>query len=110
MLSSFSLPFTPFLPLSLPERARGKDPVSCRYRVLTLFFSGGAYSPSSFASVSYTHLAYQAMTQGMDGMEDYYRMDGGIITVNTDTAAVLKADYSVFAQMAQLVEVTTTKD
>ncbi len=55
-------------------------------------------------------LAYQAMTQGMDGMEDYYRMDGGIITVNTDTAAVLKADYSVFAQMAQLVEVTTTKD
>ena len=35
---------------------------------------------------------------------------GGIITVNTDTAAVLKADYSVFAQMAQLVEVTTTKD
>ncbi len=50
------------------------------------------------------------MTQGMDGMEDYYRMDGGIITVNTDTAAVLKADYSVFAQMAQLVEVTTTKD
>ena len=50
------------------------------------------------------------MTQDMDGMEDYYRMDGGIITVNTDTAAVLKADYSVFSQMAQLVEVTTTKD
>ena len=50
------------------------------------------------------------MTEGMYGMEAYYLMDGGIITVNTDTAAVLKADYSVFSQMAQLVEVTTTKD
>ena len=44
--------------------------------------------------------------RGMTDMQDYYRMDGGIITVNTDTAAVLKADYSVFSQMAQLVEVT----
>ena len=78
------------------------------------FVRNGAFAT---CGVNYTELgartatlAYQAMTQGMDGMEDYYRMDGGIITVNTDTAAVLKADYSVFAQMAQLVEVTTTKD
>lgn len=78
------------------------------------FVAAGAFAT---CGVNYTELgartatlAYQAMTQGMDGMEDYYRMDGGIITVNTDTAAVLKADYSVFAQMAQLVEVTTTKD
>lgn len=78
------------------------------------FVTAGAFAT---CGVNYTELgartatlAYQAMTQGMDGMEDYYRMDGGIITVNTDTAAVLKADYSVFAQMAQLVEVTTTKD
>ena len=78
------------------------------------FVRNGAFAT---CGVNYTELgartatlAYQVMTQGMDGMEDYYRMDGGIITVNTDTAAVLKADYSVFAQMAQLVEVTTTKD
>ena len=78
------------------------------------FVRNGAFAT---CGVNYTELgartatlAYQAMTQGMDGMEDYYRMDGGIITVNTDTASVLKADYSVFAQMAQLVEVTTTKD
>ena len=48
-LLSFFPSFYSFLPLSLPERARGKDPVSCRYRVFALFFSGGAYSPSSFA-------------------------------------------------------------
>ena len=78
------------------------------------FVRNGAYAT---CGVNYTDLgtqtadlAYTAMTEGMDGMEDYYLMDGGIITVNTDTAAVLKADYSVFAQMAQLVEVTTTKD
>ena len=78
------------------------------------FVRNGAFAT---CGVNYTELgartatlAYQAMTQGMTDMQDYYRMDGGIITVNTDTAAVLKADYSVFSQMAQLVEVTTTKD
>ena len=43
-------------------------------------------------------------------MEDFYKMDGGIITVNTETAAELKIDYSVFADMGELVEVTTTED
>ena len=78
------------------------------------FVRNGAYAT---CGVNYTDLgtktadlAYSAITEGMGSMEDYYLMDGGIITVNTDTAAVLKADYSVFAQMAQLVEVTTTKD
>ena len=78
------------------------------------FVRNGAYAT---CGVNYTDLgaktadlAYSAITDGMDAMEDYYLMDGGIITVNTDTAAVLKADYSVFSQMAQLVEVTTTKD
>ena len=55
-------------------------------------------------------LAYQAITQGMDGMEDYYLMDGGIITVNTETAAALNIDYSVFESMGELVEVTTTEE
>lgn len=55
-------------------------------------------------------LAYEAITKGMDGMEDFYLMDGGIITVNTETATALNVDYSVFADMGQLVEVTTTAE
>ena len=55
-------------------------------------------------------LAYQVMTQGMDGMEDFYLMDGGIITVNTETAAGLGIDYSVFDSMGTVVEVQTTED
>ena len=53
------------------------------------FVRNGAYAT---CGVNYTDLgtqtadlAYTAMTEGMDGMEDYYLMDGGIITVNTDT-------------------------
>ena len=38
-------------------------------------------------------------------------MDGGIITVNTETAAALGADYSVFSTLAgQVVEVQTTEE
>ena len=52
------------------------------------------------------------MAEGMSGMEDYYLMDGGIITVNTDTAAMIgkQAEYSCFDSMGTVVEVTTTKD
>ncbi len=78
------------------------------------FVRNGAFAT---CGVNYTDLgkrtadlAYQAITEGMDGMDDYYLMDGGIITVNTDTAAALNADYSMFAAMGELVEVTTTKD
>ena len=55
-------------------------------------------------------LAYDAMTKGMDDLEDYYLMDGGIITVNTETAAALGIDYSVFNDMGEVVEVTTTEE
>ena len=39
-------------------------------------------------------------------------MDGGIITVNTDTAAMIgkQAEYSCFDSMGTVVEVSTTKD
>ena len=37
-------------------------------------------------------------------------MDGGIITVNTETAEAIGLDYSVFADMGELVEVLTTED
>ena len=78
------------------------------------FVRNGAFAT---CGVNYTDLgkrtadlAYEAITEGMDGMDDYYLMDGGIITVNTETAAALGIDYSVFADMGQVVEVTTTAE
>ena len=39
---------------------------------------------------------------------EFHVMDGGIITVNTETAAALNLDYSVFSTMANtVVEVAT---
>ena len=80
------------------------------------FVRNGAYAT---CGVNYTDLgaktadlALKAMAEGMSGMEDYYLMDGGIITVNTDTAAMIgkQAEYSCFDSMGTVVEVTTTKD
>lgn len=78
------------------------------------FVRNGAFTT---CGVNYTDLgtktadlAYQAVTEGMDGMEDFYKMDGGIITVNTETAEGLKIDYSVFADMGELVEVQTSEE
>ena len=78
------------------------------------FVRNGAFAT---CGVNYTDLgsktadlAYRALTEGMDGLDDYYLMDGGIITVNTETAAALGIDYSVFDSMGQVVEVTTTED
>ena len=78
------------------------------------FVRNGAYAT---CGVNYTDLgtktadlAYSAITEGMGSMEDYYLMDGGIITVNTDTAAAMSLDYSCFDSMGIVVEVTTTKD
>ena len=80
------------------------------------FVRNGAYAT---CGVNYTDLgtktadlAYSAITEGMGSMEDYYLMDGGIITVNTDTAAIIgkQAEYSCFDSMGTVVEVTTTKD
>ena len=78
------------------------------------FVRNGAFAT---CGVNYTQLgadtadlAYEAMTQGMDAMEDYYLASGGIITVNTETAAALGADYSVFESLGQVVTVTTTEE
>ncbi len=78
------------------------------------FVRSGAFAT---CGVNYTDLgartadlAYEAITKGMTELEDYYLMDGGIITVNTETAAVLGADYSVFEGMGTIVEVTTSKE
>ena len=76
------------------------------------FVRNGAYAT---CGVNYTDLgaqtadlAYQAMTGGMSGMEDFYQVSGGIITVNTETAEALGLDYAVFEDMGEVVPVTTT--
>lgn len=63
--------------------------------------------------VNYTELgaytadmAFDILTGG--AVPEFHVMDGGIITVNTDTAKALGLDYSVFSTMANtVVEVTT---
>ena len=78
------------------------------------FVRNGAFAT---CGVNYTDLgtrtadlAYQAITEGVDGMEDVYYMDGGLITVNTETAQALGIDYKEFGQLGEVVEVTTTKE
>lgn len=78
------------------------------------FVRNGAFTT---CGVNYTDLgtktadlAYRAITEGLADLDDYYLMDGGIITVNTETAEELGIDYSVFADMGELVEVITTED
>ncbi len=78
------------------------------------FVRNGAFTT---CGVNYTELghetadlAYEALTAGMDGLNDYYRMDGGIITVNTETAEALGIDYSVFSEMGEVTEVVTTEE
>ncbi len=79
------------------------------------FVRNGAFAT---CGVNYTQLgtdtaflAYVAMHDGIEKLEkDYYLQDGGIITVNTETADTLGLDYSVFEDMAELVEVQTTED
>ncbi len=78
------------------------------------FVRNGAFAT---CGVNYTDLgkntadyAFQAMEEGMDLLADFYLMDGGIITINTETAAAAGADYSAFAGMGELVEVVTTEE
>ena len=77
------------------------------------FVRNGAFAT---CGVNYTELGsytadmvLEALTSGV--VSDYHVMDGGIITVNTETAAALGADYSAFGTMAGTVnEVVTTQD
>ena len=94
-----------------PELAEAGIP---HYTGADSFVRNGAFTT---CGVNYTDLgtqtadlAYQVASEGMDGMEDYYLVEGGIITVNTETAQTLGADYSMFSDMGQVVEVATTED
>ena len=67
--------------------------------------------PSKTRCVNGHYVCSDCHTQGMDSMEEVYQMPGDTITVNTETAEALGADYSMFEGMAEnLVTVTTTLD
>lgn len=78
------------------------------------FVRNGAFTT---CGVNYTdlgtktaELAYEAIVGGTDSMEDYYLMDGGIVTVNTETSEALGIDYSVLKDFGEIVEVLTTEE
>ena len=76
------------------------------------FVQSGAFTT---CGVNYTELGKYTADMAFDILEggtvpEFHVMDGGIITVNTDTAKTLNIDYSVFSTMANTVtEVTTAK-
>ena len=74
------------------------------------FVASGAFAT---CGVNYTELgtktadiAFEILQGGAIG--DFVIMDGGIITVNTDTAASCGIDYAVFSAMANTVNAITT--
>lgn len=75
------------------------------------FVTSGAFAT---CGVNYTDLGTKTADMAVDALQtgtvpaDYYVMEGGVITVNTETAAALGMDYSAFNDMAAtVVEVTT---
>ena len=77
------------------------------------FVTAGAFVTSG---VNYTDLGTYTADMAVDILQggaipEYHVMDGGIITVNTDTAAALGIDPSIFDSMAStVVEVTTAAE
>ena len=75
-----------------------------------------AYGAFTTCGVNYTELGTKVGDMAFDilmGGEigEFVVMDGGIITVNTETAAALNIDYSAFEEMANtIVEVTTSAE
>ena len=77
------------------------------------FVTAGAFAT---CGVNYTELGTYTADMALDILEtgtvpEYHVMDGGIITVNTETAAALNLDYSAFNDLAgTVVEVETTAE
>ncbi|MUT95950.1 MAG: ABC transporter substrate-binding protein [Subdoligranulum sp.] len=77
------------------------------------FVTAGAFAT---CGVNYTELGTYTADMALDILEtgtvpEYHVMDGGIITVNTETAAALDLDYSAFNDLAgTVVEVETTTE
>ncbi|WP_300677445.1 ABC transporter substrate-binding protein [uncultured Gemmiger sp.] len=77
------------------------------------FVTAGAFAT---CGVNYTELGTYTADMALDILEtgtvpEYHVMDGGIITVNTETSAALNLDYSAFNDLAgTVVEVETTAE
>ena len=77
------------------------------------FVTAGAFAT---CGVNYTELGTYTADMALNVLEtgtvpEYHVMDGGIITVNTETAAALNLDYSAFNDLAgTVVEVETTAE
>ena len=77
------------------------------------FVTAGAFAT---CGVNYTELGTYTADMAVDillggAVPEYHVMDGGIITVNTETAAALDLDYSAFNDLAgTVVEVETTAE
>ena len=78
------------------------------------FVRNGAFAT---CGVNYTDLgtktadlAFKVIQEGFEGIKDFYLMDGGIITVNRETASALRLDPQIFAEMGQLIVVDTSED
>ena len=74
------------------------------------FVQSGAFTT---CGVNYTELGTKAGDMAFDilmggKIGEFVVMDGGIITVNTDTAAAIGVDYEVFKTMANTVNAVTT--
>ena len=74
------------------------------------FVTAGAFAT---CGVNYTELGTYTAKMAMDilaggDVPQFHVMEGGIITVNTDTAKLLNLDYGVFASMANTLKEVTT--
>lgn len=77
------------------------------------FVRNGAFTT---CGVNYTDLGAKTAEMAVNALKtgeipEYHVMEGGIITVNTETAAALEIDYSVFQSLGStIVEVETTAE
>ena len=74
------------------------------------FVAAGAFAT---CGVNYIELGKQTAKMAVEALQTgkvpaHHVMAGGIITVNTETAAALELDYSVFSTMANTVKEVTT--
>ena len=74
------------------------------------FVAAGAFAT---CGVNYSELGTYTAEMAVDillggEVPEYHVMDGGIITVNTETAAALNLDYSVFSSMANTIKEVVT--
>ena len=76
------------------------------------FVTAGAFATCGVNSTELgTYTADMAVDILLGGdIPEYHVMDGGIITVNTDTAKTLGLDYGVFKDMAGTVKEVTTQE